>query len=98
VNAVLLYAIPGAVLAAAWARAAWRCRILTRALARRDLTARLTEATLARDITALETSAHDARARASSQAAVLAQTRLIIDAAYATTRSGFDLPRGGTDG
>lgn len=94
----MLYAIPCAALTAALAAASWRCWTYRRALLRHRLTARLTEAAWARDTAALEQQLAAAAARAERERDVLARAALIVDIAWAATRTDQQHRGGGPDG
>lgn len=92
----MLYALPAAAAAVAWAATYWRCLALRRALNRERAEARLVADAWARDVAALEQQVRAERARASRERAVLAQAAAVVDAELAA--AGSDLPRGSTDG
>lgn len=94
----MLYAIPCAALTAALAVACWRSRIYRRALLRQTLAARLTEAAWARDTAALEHHLAENAERAERERDVLARAALIVDIAFAATRTDQQHPGGGPDG
>lgn len=97
----MLYAIPCAVLAAAWAAACRRCWNLRRALIAERAAARLDQALWARDVDALERAARAGAVRTVREEDVLAQAAAVVDAAYAAATAdstGSDIPKGGTDG
>ncbi|HEY5834951.1 hypothetical protein [Streptomyces sp.] len=90
----MLYALPCAALAAAWALAAcWRCRALRRALTRERVAARLDQDAWARDVAALERAAHEETAQAAREAHVLAQACAVVDQALAAAGRNRDTPK-----
>lgn len=94
----VLYVLPAAALAAAWAATWWRLLTCRRALTRERAEARLLGACWARDTAALEARDRARRAAAIREDAVLAQARAVVDAAYAAAAHRTDTPPwGGPD-